>query len=258
MVLNVNNVAIGYPYSTGITPILQNTSFNVEQGQLTSILGASGVGKSSLLRVLAGLDKSIEGNVTLFGQPVKQPLAEIGYVFQSPTLLPWLTVAENVAFGLDFVCQGQLAKNEIKRRVAEALADVALSDVANVRPNALSGGMAQRVNLARALARNPKLILLDEPFSALDPITRSQMQQILHHIVKQRQATAVMITHDIDEALTVSDHILLLSGKPATIKGKWHLPYAFPRTDLLALNHYRVDILQQMQATPQNNIEYLI
>ncbi|EQA11130.1 putative ABC-type nitrate/sulfonate/bicarbonate transport system [Glaesserella parasuis 84-15995] len=93
MVLNVNNVAIGYPSSTGITPILQNTSFNVEQGQLTSILGASGVGKSSLLRVLAGLDKSIEGNVTLFGQPVKQPLAEIGYVFQSPTLLPWLTVA---------------------------------------------------------------------------------------------------------------------------------------------------------------------
>lgn len=259
MILNVKNIVIGYPKENGVQTILDQASFNVNESELLTILGSSGVGKSSLLRVLAGLARPLSGEVHLFGQLIDKPHPDIGYVFQAPTLLPWLSVQENIAFGLDFACRTPLSKSDIQRRVGDAMEEVGLTQSANAYPQELSGGMAQRVNLARAIARDPKLILLDEPFSALDPVTREQMQQMLHQIVKHHKAAAVMITHDIDEALTVSDKIILLSGKPATITGKWHLQAPFPRNDLLALNHYRVDILQQLQSAKQTStIEYMI
>ncbi|WHP47416.1 ABC transporter ATP-binding protein [Mannheimia bovis] len=261
MSLIVTDLSLGYEKNRQTKTILQDVNFEVNSGTLTSILGPSGVGKSSLLRVIAGLDKPLSGNVALFGEQISQPHPDVGFVFQSATLLPWLSVRNNVAFGLDFKCRTLLSKADIQKRVEEALEEVGLSHAIDAMPHELSGGMAQRVNLARALARQPKVILLDEPFSALDEVIRSQMQTLLHDIVRYHNAAAIMVTHDIDEALLVSDDVLLLGGTPAHIVGKWHLSYPFPRTDLLSLNHIRVDILQslkQSQQTNQPEIDFVI
>ncbi|QNS15483.1 ABC transporter ATP-binding protein [Mannheimia bovis] len=253
MSLIITDLSLGYEKNGQTKTILQEVNFEVDNGTLTSILGPSGVGKSSLLRVIAGLDKPLSGNVALFGEQINQPHPDVGFVFQSATLLPWLSVRNNVAFGLDFKCRTPLSKADIQKRVEEALEEVGLSHAIDAMPHELSGGMAQRVNLARALARQPKVILLDEPFSALDEVIRSQMQTLLHDIVRHHNAAAIMVTHDIDEALLVSDDVLLLGGTPAHIAGKWHLSDPFPRTDLLSLNHIRVDILQSLKWAQQKN-----
>lgn len=253
MSLIITDLSLGYERNGQTKTILQEVNFEVDNGTLTSILGPSGVGKSSLLRVIAGLDKPLSGNVALFGERINQPHPDVGFVFQSATLLPWLSVRNNVAFGLDFKCRMPLSKADIQKRVEEALEEVGLSHAIDAMPHELSGGMAQRVNLARALARQPKVILLDEPFSALDEVIRSQMQTLLHDIVRHHNAAAIMVTHDIDEALLVSDDVLLLGGTPAHIAGKWHLSDPFPRTDLLSLNHIRVDILQSLKWAQQKN-----
>lgn len=267
MALNVHDISLGYRKNGILNTILHRTAFQVEQGTLTCVLGSSGVGKSSLLRVIAGLDRPLNGTVELFGKTIEQPQADIGFIFQAPTLLPWLSVKQNVAFGLDFACRKRSSRADILQKVARAIDEVGLSHAQNSLPYELSGGMAQRVNLARALAREPKLILLDEPFSALDPIIRTQMQQMLHRIVREHNACAVMITHDIDEALSVADNILLLGGnqknEPATIVGKWQIQSPFPRDNLLLLNDIRVDILRTLQAyqsrcAQEQTVDYVI
>ncbi|QIW15675.1 ABC transporter ATP-binding protein [Pasteurellaceae bacterium RH1A] len=258
--LRVSDLSLGYGQRT----LLAKANFRVQQGDLACILGQSGVGKSSLLRILAGLEKAQAGQVELFGQPITQPTADIGFVFQSANLLPWLNVEKNVALGLDFACRDPLSKAEIQKRVQAVLEEVGLADAAKALPSELSGGMAQRVNLARALTRQPKLILLDEPFSALDPLIRSQMQQLLREVIDHHQATAVMVTHDIDEALLIANQILLLGGgKPATVAQQWRLNQPFPRADLRALNHIRLEILQVMQdhsqsLKQQESLEFMI
>lgn len=267
MALNIRGILLGYCKNGVLNTILHRIDFQVTQGSLTCVLGSSGVGKSSLLRVIAGLERPLSGSIELFGEQITQPHADIGLVFQAPTLLPWLTVAENVAFGLDFACRKRLSKADILYRVHRAIDKVGLTDARDHLPSELSGGMAQRVNLARTLAREPKLILLDEPFSALDPITRTQMQQMLHHMVREHLACAVMITHDIDEALSVADNILLLGGnqlnEPAKIVGQWQIQSPFPRDNLLLLNDIRVDILRTLQAyqsrhVQEQTVEYVI
>lgn len=164
MSLSITNLSLGYRKNQQTKTILHDVTFNVESGTLTSILGPSGVGKSSLLRVISGLDKPLSGKVALFGEKINQPHPDVGFVFQSATLLPWLSVRNNVAFGLDFQCRLPLSKADIQHRVESALEEVGLREAIDLMPHELSGGMAQRVNLARALARQPKVILLDEPF----------------------------------------------------------------------------------------------
>ncbi|QLB15947.1 ABC transporter ATP-binding protein [Mannheimia granulomatis] len=255
MSLSITNLSLGYEKNKQANTILEAVNFEVNSGTLTSILGPSGVGKSSLLRVVAGLDKPLSGKINLFGEIISKPHPDVGFVFQSATLLPWLSVRNNVAFGLDFQCRTPLTKSDIQQRVESALEEVGLSHAIDAMPHELSGGMAQRVNLARALARKPKVILLDEPFSALDAVIRTQMQSLLHEIVRHHNAAALLVTHDIDEALLVSDNILLLGGTPARIVGKWQLSDAFPRADLLSLNHIRVDILQSLRQAQQRNLQ---
>ncbi len=191
-------------------PVLGPISLTLAGEGLTAIIGRSGCGKSTFLRCLSGLEKPTRGTALLGGRAIRP--AEVGYVFQEPRLLPWLTVRRNIAFGL-----GHLAKAERHRAVEAAMALVGLSDAAEHLPKQLSGGMAQRVALARALAPRPELLLLDEPLSALDPLTREKMQDHILHIAQHVRATILLITHDMDEALALARRVIVLRGPPGRV-----------------------------------------
>lgn len=246
--LSAHSITLGYPSAHGLTTVLQDFSIEVGKGELIGLMGPSGVGKSSLLRVLAGLNKPLQGEVLLFGKPVTKPHPRLGFVFQQAALLPWLNVRDNVAFGLDFKNQPDLSRAERKQRIDEAIEEVGLAHAAELFPNELSGGMAQRVSLARVLARNPEIWLLDEPFSALDAVTRTEMQDLLRALITRHNASAVMVTHDIDEALLLADRAILIGNKPGRQIGEWRLALPYPRHDaLLEMNSERVEILQALR-----------
>lgn len=251
-VLSVHNLSLGYTENGAPKTILRDFSLQAGAGELISLLGPSGVGKSSLLRVLAGLNRPQTGEVTLFGEALNRPHPRVGLVFQSAALLPWLNVRDNVAFGLDFKKQPEIDRAELEQRVQTALEEVGLAHAATKFPAELSGGMAQRAALARALARRPQVLLLDEPFSALDAVIRMQMQDMLRQIVSHHQTAAVMVTHDIDEALLVSDRIILIGRMPGRILGEWQPQADFPRHNkLLAMNEMRGEILQALYLAQQ-------
>lgn len=211
-------------------PVIDQVDLEIKSGEIITILGPSGVGKSTLLSVLAGLHQPQAGQVMLLDQAIATQKAQLAFMFQQAVLLPWLNIAENVAFGQNFKNQTQRTESEIQDRVSRALARVKLDHIPQAKPSTLSGGMAQRVALARALAKAPRLLLLDEPFSALDELNRAQLQTLLVELVRSQEiGAAVMITHDIDEALLISDRIFFLSGQPANISQMWHLTQAHPR-----------------------------
>ncbi|UOO81907.1 ABC transporter ATP-binding protein [Uruburuella testudinis] len=246
--LSARHITLGYPQNGGINTVLRDFSLEVKEGELIGLMGPSGVGKSSLLRVLAGLAKPLSGEVRLFGEAVTRPHPRLGFVFQQAALLPWLNVRDNVAFGLDFKSQPLLSRAERKTRVDEAIEEVGLAHAAEMFPGELSGGMAQRVSLARVLARNPEIWLLDEPFSALDAVTRTEMQDLLRALISRHNASAVMVTHDIDEALILADRAILIGNKPGRQIGEWVLNLPYPRHDsLLEMNPERVQILQALR-----------
>ncbi|WP_425469776.1 ABC transporter ATP-binding protein [Paraburkholderia unamae] len=190
--------------------VLDGVDLAVWPGELVSILGASGAGKSTLLRIAAGLIEPVAGEVHVDGARLTGTRPDVALAFQDPCLLPWLSVERNVAFGLGFRRQPKLTRSVREARVDAALRAVGLTHAAHFAPRALSGGMAQRAALARALAREPRTLLLDEPFGALDEVTRAEMQRLLVQVVRDTQAATLLVTHDIDEALLVSDRVVVL------------------------------------------------
>ena len=200
-ILSAHNLSIGYTDKQGLTTtVLRSFSLNISQNEVVMILGASGTGKSSLLRCLGLLQKPFSGSLKLAEN------AKTAFVFQTPALLPWLSVYQNIAFGSNFKNQPNIEDSA----VCHILKEVGLFDSANKKPAELSGGMAARVALARALVRCPDIVFLDEPFAALDAITRHDMQRLLLQMAKSHHTAAVMVTHDIDEALLLADRIILL------------------------------------------------
>jgi sulfonate transport system ATP-binding protein len=202
---------LGRTFDNGLQA-LDDLSLHVHEGEILAILGGSGCGKSTLLRLIAGLDRPTEGRILLRGNPVVAPHPEIGIVFQEPRLLPWLRVSDNVGFGLtDF------PRATRDRRVEAALERVGLSAHARDWPRELSGGMAQRAALARALVARPQILLLDEPFSALDSLIRASLQEHLLDLWSDERLTIVVVTHDIEEALLLGDRIAVLQPRPGRL-----------------------------------------
>ncbi|MGV7207651.1 ABC transporter ATP-binding protein [Oxalobacteraceae bacterium A2-2] len=214
--------ALRYAYP-GRGATFADITLSVRPREIVCLLGGSGCGKSTLLRVLAGLQPPSSGQVRFLGQPLSAPSPRSALVFQQASLLPWLTVAGNAGFGLDFARQPAITREEHAQRVRQALAAVGLSGHEKKYPAALSGGMAQRVALARALARQPELLFADEPFSALDAVTRAEMQTLLVDVVHRWHSAVLLVTHDIDEAILVGDRIVLMGGQPGRIVREWKL-----------------------------------
>ena len=194
--------------------VLDGVSFSLAAGELVSLIGPSGCGKSTLLRLIAGLDSSDSGDLLIGSESITAPNAERGLVFQDPNLFPWLTVRRNIQAGL--VARGVL--HEKKTEVDEFMRLVGLETFANVYPHHLSGGMAQRAALARALINHPKILLLDEPLGALDAFTRMRMQDEVLRLWETRRTTMLLVTHDIDEAIYMSDRIMIMTPRPGRIE----------------------------------------
>jgi len=214
---------LGKIYPNGVNA-LERFSAEIRLGEIVAIIGGSGCGKSTLLRAVAGLDRATTGTVTLDETAITGPHAKIGIIFQEPRLLPWLSVADNIGFGLSE------APSHVRReKVARALARVGLTDKANAWPRELSGGQAQRVAIARALVPQPEVLLLDEPFSALDAFTRRDLQDHLLDLWADTRPTLVLVTHDVDEAVVLADRVLVMRPRPGRLFDEIRINLARPR-----------------------------
>ena len=223
----VSGLAKRYETKNGEFLALQQVALHVKEQEFVSIVGPSGCGKSTLLRILAGLEKATEGKVEITGKEIDGPGADRGMVFQTYTLFPWLTVRENIEFGLRLKKMPARQRKEISDYY---LSIIGLEPFANAYPKSLSGGMKQRVAIARALANNPEVLLMDEPFAALDAQTKSAMQELLLEIWEKEKITVVFITHDIDEAIYLSQRIYVMQSRPGRVAAEFPVEFAYPRS----------------------------
>ena len=246
LAIQVDRVSHAFDLHGTALPVLDDIDLTVAPGEFIALLGPSGCGKSTLLRLIAGLDRPTQGEITADGRAIAAPDPERILVFQDPTLFPWSTVWRNVATGL--AARGVLEAE--RNRVDEALKLVGLTTFARAYPHQLSGGMAQRAALARALVNDPALLLLDEPLGKLDSLTRLTLQGELLSLWRDRGFTAILVTHDVEEAVLLSSRILVLSERPARIEAEFAVTKPYPRRrddpDLVAL---RKQILTKLGLT---------
>jgi nitrate/nitrite transport system ATP-binding protein len=248
--IEIRNVDMAFATKKGVFHALSDINLTVAKGEFITLIGHSGCGKSTLLNLIAGLTRATEGDLLCGGREIAGPSPERAVVFQNHSLLPWLTCFENVMLAVERVFGARETKAQLKERVMAALALVGLTAAALKRPHEISGGMKQRVGIARALSMEPKVLLLDEPFGALDALTRAHLQDELLRIVATTGSTVVMVTHDVDEAVLLSDRIVMLTNGPAATIGEvLDVRLARPR-DRLALAQdtlygaYRTSVLE--------------
>lgn len=227
--VEISNLSKVFPTPKGPLRVVKDFNLRIRRGEFVSLIGHSGCGKSTVLSILAGLSDASSGGIILAGKELTGPGPDRGVVFQSPTLLPWMTAMENVMLGVDQVFY--TASREERLQIAEYyLAVVGLGDAMHKRPAELSQGMRQRVGIARAFALSPKMLLLDEPFGMLDSLTRFELQQVLLDLWNRNRLTALMVTHDVDEALFLSDRIIMMTNGPEAEVGEvLEVPFARPR-----------------------------
>ncbi|MTI83352.1 MAG: ABC transporter ATP-binding protein [Firmicutes bacterium] len=237
---------------------LQETTFDVREGEFVTILGPSGCGKSTILRVVAGLVAPSSGEVLLDGRMITSPGPERGMVFQSYTLFPWLTVQKNIEFGLELKKTNKDAREKEARRYLEL---IGLSGFENVYPVNLSGGMKQRVAIARALANEPEVLLMDEPFGALDAQTRTLMQELLLNVWEETRKTIMFVTHDVEEAIFLGDTIYVMTARPGCIKERIKVDLPRPRNyeikdkpEFLAYKRYALELIRQESIKAANTV----
>ncbi|RQR65860.1 ABC transporter ATP-binding protein [Burkholderia sp. Bp9126] len=235
--IGVRHVSHAFDTAGGALPVLDDVTLSVAAGEFVALLGPSGCGKSTLLRLVAGLDAARQGSIAQDGEPIVRPDPSRIVVFQDPTLYPWRRVRANVALGLEARGVARTAQH----RVDDALARVGLEDFAHAFPHQLSGGMAQRVALARALVNDPRVLILDEPLGKLDSLTRLTMQAELTALWRRDRFSALLVTHDVEEALFLAQRVIVFGPRPARIVAELHvdLPYPRHRGDprLAALRH---------------------
>lgn len=229
ILIQVQNVGKIYTSKKKQMVALQDVSFDVRQNEFVSIVGPSGCGKSTLLRMIAGLDHPTSGSILMSGRVIDQPGADRGMVFQTYTLFPWLTVYENIEFGLRLKKMSPSARRE---KVEFYLHVIGLERFADAYPKSLSGGMKQRVAIARAMANEPEVLLMDEPFGALDAQTKHDMQQLLSDIWESTNSTIIFITHDIEEALFLSERVYVMGAHPGRIQKRIRVPFAHRDSEL--------------------------
>ncbi|NTZ18642.1 ABC transporter ATP-binding protein [Paenibacillus sp. JMULE4] len=221
--LSISKLNKTFQTNKGPVHALHQIDLNIKEGELITVIGPSGCGKSTLLKIIAGLDLQYDGEVALDGEPISRPGIDKGFIFQEPRLFPWLTVEKNIAADLS------LKNPEVRRKVDELIELVRLTGFEKSYPRELSGGMAQRVAIARALLRKPKVLLLDEPFGALDAFTRAHMQEVLLDIWQKNRTTMIFVTHDIDEAVFLANRIVILKPRPGSIRSVVTVDLPFPR-----------------------------
>jgi len=256
--LEISQVGIEFPTEAEPFRALQNVNLSIQQGEFISLIGHSGCGKSTVLNIIAGLYQATEGGIILEGREVNEPGPDRAVVFQNHALLPWLTVYQNVELAVKCVFKKTKTKAEIRDWIEHNLELVHMDHAMHKRPGEISGGMKQRVGIARCLAMQPKVLLMDEPFGALDALTRAHLQDSLMEIQNRLGNTVVMITHDVDEAVLLSDRIVMMTNGPAASIGEV-LDINLPRPrDRLSLaedpefNAYRQQVLRFLYEKQQN------
>lgn len=241
--LHIGNLSKQYEVKGEPLPVLENITLTVDPGEFVSIVGSSGCGKSTLLRLIVGLEEDYQGEVLLDGRRVVGTSLERGIVFQEHRLFPWLTVEQNIALGL---LNASFSEADKARSVREHIELVGLQGFETAYPHQLSGGMSQRVAIARALVNRPEVLLLDEPFGALDAMTRAHLQQELHRIWQAEGITMILVTHDVEEAVYLGDKVIVMEPRPGRIRRIVPVDLAHPRERAaLAFSRVKEDVLKE-------------